>query len=349
MRVLVTGGAGFIGSAVCRHFVLAQGWDVLNLDKLTYAANLSSLDPVKDHPRYRFVRADICDDAALARVFADFKPDAVMHLAAESHVDRSITGPAAFIATNVLGTHILLDAARRYWSDLPHDRRAGFRFVHVSTDEVYGSLESGAFTETTPYDPLSPYAASKAASDHLAGAWHATYGLPVIVSNCSNNYGPYHFPEKLVPLMILNALEEKPLPVYGDGLHVRDWLYVEDHVRALVAVLANGRVGEKYNVGGRSERTNLQVVQTICDIVDDLVPGSGSRRDLITFVQDRPGHDRRYAIDPSRIETELGWRAQESFETGLRKTVRWYLDNRAWWAPIREGVYGGERLGLAPA
>jgi dTDP-glucose 4,6-dehydratase len=349
MRVLVTGGAGFIGSAVCRHLVGEQDWGVLNLDKLTYAANLASLDPVKESPRYAFVRADICDGDAVRDALDDFAPDALIHLAAESHVDRSITGSAAFITTNVLGTHILLEAARRYLGNLPNDRRARFRFVHVSTDEVFGSSETGYFTETTAYDPRSPYAASKAASDHLAGAWHATYGLPVIISNCSNNYGPYHFPEKLIPLVILNALEDKPLPVYGDGLHVRDWLYVDDHVRALLAVLVNGRVGEKYNVGGRSERTNLQVVQTICDIVDELAPGRGSRRDLITFVADRPGHDRRYAIDPSRIETELGWRAQESFETGLRKTVRWYLDNRAWWAPIREGVYGGERLGLAPA
>jgi dTDP-glucose 4,6-dehydratase len=349
MRVLVTGGAGFIGSAVCRHLVGEQDWDVLNLDKLTYAANLASLDPVKESPRYAFVRADICDGDAVRDALDDFAPDALIHLAAESHVDRSITGPAAFVTTNILGTHVLLEAARRYWAGMTNERRARFRFVHVSTDEVYGSRETGLFSETTPYDPRSPYAASKAAGDHLAGAWHATYGLPVIISNCSNNYGPYHFPEKLVPLAILNALEDKPLPVYGDGLHVRDWLYVEDHVRALVAVLTKGRVGAKYNVGGRSERTNLRVVETICDIVDELLPAKRSRRDLITFVEDRPGHDRRYAIDPSRIESELGWQAGESFETGLRKTVRWYMDNRAWWAPIRAGVYAGERLGLATA
>jgi dTDP-glucose 4,6-dehydratase len=347
MRVLVTGGAGFIGSAVCRHLVLEHGWEVLNVDKLTYAASLSSLDPIKESPRYSFVRADICDRDPLNHALDDFAPDALIHLAAESHVDRSITGPADFIITNILGTHILLEAARRYWSAMANQRRERFRFVHVSTDEVYGSRDTGAFTETTPYDPRSPYAASKAASDHLARAWHATYGVPVIISNCSNNYGPYHFPEKLIPLAILNALEDKPLRLYGDGLNVRDWLYVEDHVRALVAVLTKGRAGAQYNVGGRSERTNLQVVQAICDIVDELLPRPGSRRDLITFVADRPGHDRRYAIDPSRIEAELGWRSRESFETGLRKTVRWYMDNRPWWGPIRTGVYRGERLGLA--
>ncbi|SRR6266540_3802268 len=347
MRVIVTGGAGFIGSAVCRHLVLQQGWTVLNLDKLTYAANLRSLDVIGGHPRYTFVRADICDRAALDAAFDDFAPDAVMHLAAESHVDRSITGSGDFIRTNVLGTHTLLESTRRYWADLPKEERARFRFLHVSTDEVYGSLgETGCFTETTAYDPRSPYSASKAASDHLVCAWHQTYGLPIVISNCSNNYGPCHFPEKLIPLVILNALEDKPLPIYGDGMNVRDWLYVEDHVRALVLILARGRSGAKYNVGGRSERTNLQVVQTICDILDELVPSRASRRNLITFVADRPGHDRRYAIDPSRIETELGWHPVESFETGLRKTVRWYLDNRPWWEPLRRSVYGGERLGL---
>jgi dTDP-glucose 4,6-dehydratase len=348
MRVIVTGGAGFIGSAVCRHLVREQGWTVLNLDKLTYAANLRSLEAVKDHPRYQFVRGDICDRATLDGVFDRFAPDAVMHLAAESHVDRSITGSGEFIRTNVLGTHTLLEAARRYWTDLPNG--TPFRFLHISTDEVYGSLgETGSFAETSAYDPRSPYAASKAASDHLARAWHETYGLPVIVSNCANNYGPCHFPEKLIPLMILNALEEKPLPVYGDGMNVRDWLYVEDHVRALVLILTKGRIGAKYNVGGRSERTNLQVVETICDILDELAPARAKRRDLITFVADRPGHDRRYAIDPSKVETELGWRPIESFESGLEKTVRWYLDNRPWWEPLRQNVYRGERLGLTDA
>jgi dTDP-glucose 4,6-dehydratase len=348
MRVIVTGGAGFIGSAVCRQFVLVQGWTVLNLDKLTYAANLGSLDPIAGDPRYRFVHGDICDRAALETTFDEFAPDAVIHLAAETHVDRSIDWSAEFIRTNVLGTHCLLEATRRHWTRLPKDQRGRFRFVHVSTDEVYGSLgETGYFVETTPYDPHSPYSASKAAADHLARAWYETYGLPVIISNCSNNYGPYHFPEKLIPLAILNALEDKPLPVYGNGMNVRDWLYVEDHVRALALVLAKGLPGEKYNVGGRSERANLQVVQSICDMIDDLVPRSGSRRELITFVEDRPGHDRRYAIDPSKIEAELGWSATESFESGLWKTVRWYMDNRRWWEPLRAGVYGGERLGLA--
>jgi dTDP-glucose 4,6-dehydratase len=350
MRVIVTGGAGFIGSAACRQFVLRHGWTVLNIDKLTYAANLRSLDPIKDHENYRLLRADICDHDRIAAAIADFAPDAVVHLAAETHVDRSITGSADFVSTNVVGTHALLEAARRYWSALPHAERARFRFLHVSTDEVYGSLgESGCFVETTPYDPRSPYAASKAASDHLARAWHETYGMPVIVSNSSNNYGPCHFPEKLIPLTILNALERKPLPVYGDGLNVRDWLYVEDHVNALALLLTRGRPGQKYNVGGRSERTNLKVVETICDIVDDLVPGPGSRRDLISFVEDRPGHDRRYANDPAKIENELGWSRAESFESGLDKTVRWYLDNRSWWEPLRRHVYGGERLGLTQA
>jgi len=348
MRVIVTGGAGFIGSAACRQFVLAQGWTVLNLDKLTYAADVRSLDAVADHPGYRFLRADICDRAAVESAFADFAPDAVVHLAAETHVDRSIDGSAEFIRTNVIGTHVLLEAVRRFWSALPSDARGRFRFVHVSTDEVYGSLgEEGRFVETSPYDPRSPYAASKAASDHLARAWHQTYGLPVILSNCSNNYGPCQFPEKLIPLTILNALEEKPLPVYGDGLHVRDWLYVDDHVEALSRVLTRGRPGQNYNVGGRSERTNLSVVETICDIVDDLLPASEPRRRLISFVEDRPGHDRRYAMDCAKVESELGWACAESFEAGLRKTVRWYLDNRAWWEPLRRNVYAGKRLGLA--
>ena len=350
MRVLVTGGAGFIGSAVCRHLVLQVGWTVLNLDKLTYAANLRSLDPVNNHPRYHFVRADICDGSALETTFNEFAPDAVIDLAAETHVDRSILGSADFIRTNVLGTHALLEAARHYWIALPKQKRARFRFVHVSTDEVYGSLgDTGYFLEATPYNPRSPYAASKAAGDHLARAWYETYGLPIIISNCSNNYGPYQFPEKLIPLTILNALEEKPLAVYGDGMNIRDWLYVDDHVRALVLVLTTGRPGQSYNVSGRCERANVHVVETICDFVDELAPRSRSRRDLITFVEDRPGHDRRYAIDPRKIETELGWSSRQSFESGLQTTVRWYLDNRPWWQPLRASIYGGERLGLTNA
>jgi dTDP-glucose 4,6-dehydratase len=350
MRILVTGGAGFIGSAVCRHLVLEKRWDVLNLDKLTYAANLASLSAVQDDPHYRFVKGDICDRSTVDALFSDFAPDAVMHLAAESHVDRSISGSTEFIRTNVIGTHTLLEAARAYWSSLAGEARERFRFHHISTDEVYGSLGPAEFFhEFTPYDPRSPYSASKAASDHLVNAWHHTYGLPIVISNCSNNYGPFHFPEKLIPLIILNALEGKPLPVYGDGQNIRDWLYVDDHVRALVLVLTKGRVGHKYNVGGRNERTNLQVVQTVCDLLDELLPINHSRRELINFVADRPGHDRRYAIDPSRIERELGWAAKETFETGLRKTVQWYIDHPDWWQPLRTKVYGGERLGLIDA
>lgn len=350
MRVVVTGGAGFIGSAVCRHLVLDKGWHVLNVDKLTYAANLKSLATIELRDNYKFVRADICDREVLNAQFAEFAPDAVMHLAAESHVDRSIAGSAEFIRTNVNGTHVLLEATRAYWSKLQGSAKERFRFLHISTDEVYGSLgPAGLFHELTPYDPRSPYSASKAASDHLVSAWHHTYGLPAVISNCSNNYGPFHFPEKLIPLVILNALEGQPLPVYGDGLNIRDWLYVEDHVRALVLVLTKGRAGHNYNVGGRSERTNLQVVNAICDVLDELRPGNRSRRDLIKFVPDRPGHDRRYAIDPSKIELELGWHSSETFETGLRKTVQWYLDNPQWWQPLRKGVYGGERLGLINA
>ena len=348
MRHLVTGGAGFIGSAVCRELV-AQGHEVVNLDALTYAADLRSLDTAAASPLYRFEQADVTDAAALARIFAEHRPERVLHLAAESHVDRSITGPGAFVHTNVVGTYTLLDAALAHWRGLDKEARARFRFLHVSTDEVYGSLGAdGLFTEATPYDPRSPYSASKAASDHLAKAWFHTYGLPVVVSNCSNNYGPFHFPEKLIPLVILNALEGRPLPVYGDGSNVRDWLYVEDHARALALIVAEGRPGETYNVGGRNERTNLQVVQSVCDLVDELAGplGAGrSRRELIAFVPDRPGHDARYAIDASKLEGELGWRARESFDTGLRKTVQWYLDRRDWWEPIR-ARYSGERLGL---
>jgi dTDP-glucose 4,6-dehydratase len=350
MRVLVTGGAGFIGSAVCRHLVLDKGWHVLNVDKLTYAANLKSLAAIEPNANYKFVHADICDREALNTQFAEFAPNAVMHLAAESHVDRSIAGSAEFIRTNVNGTHTLLEVARAYWSGLKGEAKERFRFHHISTDEVYGSLgPTTFFHELTPYDPRSPYSASKAASDHLVSAWHHTYGLPVVISNCSNNYGPFHFPEKLIPLIILNALEGKPLPVYGDGLNVRDWLYVEDHVRALVLVLTKGRMGHSYNVGGRSECTNLQVVQTVCDLLDELQPINHSRRALISFVPDRPGHDRRYAIDPSKVENELGWRSMETFESGLRKTVQWYLGHPEWWQPLRKGVYGGERLGLINA
>ena len=348
MRVLVTGGAGFIGSGVCRYLVRDEEWQVLNVDKLTYAANLQSLDAIQTRLNYRFVRADICDRQVLDTLFVEFAPDGVLHLAAESHVDRSITGSADFVRTNVVGTHVLLEAARAYWSRLPAEKQSRFRFLHVSTDEVYGSLgATGYFVENTAYDPRSPYAASKAASDHLVSAWYATYGLPTIISNCSNNYGPFHFPEKLIPLTILNALEGKPLPVYGDGQNIRDWLYVEDHVRALALVLTQGRAGHRYNVGGRSERTNLQVINAICEILDELSPANGPRRNLIQFVADRPGHDRRYAIDPGKIEAELGWRAQESFETGLQKTIRWYHDNQAWWKPLRDRVYNGERLGLS--
>lgn len=345
--VIVTGGAGFIGSALCRHLVGRRGWRVTNVDKLTYAANLASLAPIAGAQGYRLVKADICDRAAMDAVFAETRPDAILHLAAESHVDRSITGSAAFVATNVIGTHTLLEAARGYWSGLDGDAKDRFRFLHVSTDEVYGSLAPGAFfTETTPYDPRSPYSASKAASDHLVSAWHETYGLPTLITNCSNNYGPYHFPEKLIPLVLLNALEGKPLPVYGDGRQERDWLFVDDHVHAITLVLEHGRPGETYIVGGRAPRANIEVVKRLCDLLDELRPIAKPRRSLITFVADRPGHDRRYAIDPAKIERELGWRAEETFESGLEKTVRWYLDNEAWWRPLRERVYSGQRLGL---
>jgi dTDP-glucose 4,6-dehydratase len=347
MRIIVTGGAGFIGSAVCRYLITETNEEVINVDKLTYAGNLESLRMISLDARYMFVKADICDEVAIGNLFKDIRPDAVLHLAAESHVDRSITGSRAFIDTNIVGTHTMLEAARRYWSGLTGTAKEGFRFLHVSTDEVYGSLGAdGFFTESTSYDPSSPYAASKAASDHLAVAWHRTYDLPVIVSNCSNNYGPYHFPEKLIPLMILNAYEGKPLPVYGNGSNVRDWLYVEDHAKAIYLILKRGVPGETYNVGGRNERTNLEVVQGICAVLDEFDPNSAPHTRHITYVKDRPGHDQRYAIDASKLERELGWRAEETFTSGLAKTVRWYLENKWWWSPLREKVYAGERIGL---
>ncbi len=348
MKVIVTGGAGFIGSAVVRHLVMEQGAEVVVIDKMTYAANRANIAPAEATGRCRLIVEDIRDQGAMTEIVASEAPQQILHLAAESHVDRSISGPRDFIETNVIGTYSMLEAARAYWSALPAgEAKDLFRFLHVSTDEVYGSLgPEGLFHETTPYDPSSPYSASKAASDHLAKAWFRTYKLPVVVSNCSNNYGPYHFPEKLIPLVILNALEGKTLPVYGDGSNIRDWLYVEDHARALALIASRGQLGETYNVGGRNERTNLQVVERICDELDAAVPGDAPRRNLIKFVTDRPGHDHRYAIDATRLETELGWRAQENFETGLRKTVRWYLDNPGWWTPLRKSVYSGERLGL---
>jgi len=347
MRLIVTGGAGFIGSAVCRHLIADTDAEVVNVDKLTYAGNVESLGKATSSPRYRFVKADICDEAAMKSLFAQTSPTAILHLAAESHVDRSITGSRSFVDTNIVGTYTMLETARRYWSGLSGAAKEDFRFLHVSTDEVYGSLGTGGlFTETTPYDPSSPYAASKAASDHLAVAWFRTYGLPVIVSNCSNNYGPYQFPEKLIPLMILNALEGKGLPVYGDGSNVRDWLYVEDHAKALCLILKKGRPGETYNVGGRNERTNLEVVKGICGELDQLNPDGVPHARHITFVTDRPGHDHRYAIDAMKLERELGWRAEETFATGLSKTVQWYLRNEWWWSPLRKKVYAGERIGL---
>lgn len=347
MRVLVTGGAGFIGSALVRYLVSEIGADVLTVDKLTYAGNLASLKPIENAPNHRFLKADICDRVSMNDAFATFQPDYVMHLAAESHVDRSITGAADFIQTNINGTFTMLEAARQHWSGLEGDAKSNFRMLHVSTDEVYGSLgDNGLFEETTPYDPSSPYSASKAASDHLATAWQRTYGLPVVISNCSNNYGPFHFPEKLIPLIILNALEGKPLPVYGNGANIRDWLYVEDHARALWLIVQKGLAGEKYNVGGRNEQKNIDVVNCICSILDELRPQSKPYAELIKYVTDRPGHDARYAIDATKLETELGWKAQENFATGIRKTVQWYLDNAWWWQPLREGVYSGERLGV---
>jgi dTDP-glucose 4,6-dehydratase len=348
-RVLVTGGAGFIGSAVCRRLVDA-GAAVLNLDALTYAGNPASLTTIDQAPGYRFAKIDVCDRAAVADAFASFAPDHVIHLAAETHVDRSIDHADAFVRTNVFGVHTMLEAARFYWSRLPRPKRDGFRFLHVSTDEVYGALGAdGAFVETTAYDPSSPYSATKAAADHLVSAWARTYGFPAIVTNCSNNYGPFQFPEKLIPLIILNAVHQQPLPVYGAGANVRDWLYVEDHARALDLVVREGRVGERYNIGARSERRNIDVVRRVCAILDDLRPDGRPHETLIAFVADRPGHDLRYAIDPSKLERELGWRAEETFDSGLAKTVRWYLDNEWWWRPLRDKLYGGERLGVVRA
>jgi dTDP-glucose 4,6-dehydratase len=350
-NVLVTGGAGFIGSAVCRHLMKQGGYRVVNVDRLTYAGNPASLTPVQDEAGYTFHRVDICDDEAIAGILRRERIDAVMHLAAESHVDRSIDGPEACVQTNVVGTVRLLGAATAYWRGLEAGAQARFRFHHVSTDEVFGDLpfEEGVFTEATPYAPASPYSASKAAADHFVRAWHRTYGLPVVLSNSSNNFGPYQFPEKLIPLVVLNALEERALPVYGAGANVRDWLYVDDHARALELVLSRGRIGETYNVGGRGERSNLAVVEAICALLDRKRPraSGASYRALITFVPDRPGHDRRYAIDPAKIERELGWRAAEGFASGLEKTVDWYLNNAWWWRPLRAERYGGERLGVA--
>jgi dTDP-glucose 4,6-dehydratase len=347
--ILVTGGAGFIGSAVCRHLIGRGGYRVVNVDNLTYAGNLASLAAIEHSPDYRFVRADIGDGAAISALLAEERPDAIMHLAAESHVDRSIDGPGAFIETNIVGTFRLLQAALGYWRGLDDGKKDRFRFHHVSTDEVFGDLpfDRGVFTEETPYDPSSPYSASKAASDHLARAWHHTYGLPVVVSNCSNNYGPYHFPEKLIPLVILNALHELPLPVYGAGANVRDWLHVDDHARALEKVATQGRAGETYLIGGRAERTNLDVVRAICRLLDRQRPRANGEayEALIEFVADRPGHDRRYAIDPSKTERELGWTRTETFESGMAKTIAWYLAREDWWRPLRDKKYAGERLG----
>ena len=387
LNFFIAGGAGFIGSAVIRFLIEETDHQVLNLDKLTYAGNLESLAVVSSNPRYRFVQGDVCDRALLSKLFADFKPDVVMHLAAESHVDRSIDGPAEFIQTNIVGTSVMLECALEYWKQLSSLRggeadeaiqidgmdrhgpsalamtsgatKESFRFHHISTDEVYGSLDdTGLFTEETAYDPSSPYSASKASSDHLVRAWHRTYGLPVLITNCSNNYGPYQFPEKLIPLMILNALEGKPLPVYGNGQQIRDWLHVEDHARALYKVVTEGEIGETYNIGGHNEKTNLEVVHRICEILDKLVPQSGSPRDsvarddvnsykdLITYVADRPGHDQRYAIDASKIQKDLGWVPTETFETGLRKTVEWYLNNATWCQHVQDGSYQRQRLGV---
>ncbi|OEE38956.1 dTDP-glucose 4,6-dehydratase [Vibrio anguillarum] len=351
MKILVTGGAGFIGSAVIRHIICDTQDTVINVDKLTYAGNLESLAEVSNSERYHFERVDICECDELDRVFVEHQPDLVMHLAAESHVDRSIDGPAAFIETNVMGTYHLLESARQYWSTLDETRKAAFRFHHISTDEVYGDLDGtdDLFTETTPYAPSSPYSASKASSDHLVRAWQRTYGFPTLVTNCSNNYGPYHFPEKLIPLMILNALDGKPLPVYGDGMQIRDWLFVEDHARALYKVVTEGKIGETYNIGGHNEKANIEVVKTICSLLEELrpnkPPGVESYKSLITHVKDRPGHDVRYAIDATKIAEELNWVPEETFESGIRKTVEWYLNNQQWWQRVLDGSYSLERLG----
>jgi len=356
IKILITGGAGFIGSAVIRHIINCTNDSIINVDKLTYASNLESLHEVSDNPRYTFEQIDICDRASLEQVFSQHQPEAIMHLAAESHVDRSIDGPAEFIKTNIVGTYTLLEVARQYWSRLSNDRKNNFRFHHISTDEVYGDLEGKdeLFTEQTPYSPSSPYSASKASSDHLVRAWCRTYGLPVIVTSCSNNYGPYHFPEKLIPLMILNSLEGKLLPVYGNGAQVRDWLYVEDHARALYKVLTEGKVGETYNIGGHNEKQNIDVVLMLCELLEELASdnphsytsgGNGGFKGLITYVEDRPGHDKRYAIDAKKIEKELGWKPQETFETGIRKTVQWFLVNSEWAQRVQNGSYKGKRLG----
>ena len=350
MKIAVTGGAGFIGSALIRFLISETAHEVVNIDKLTYAGNLESLLPVSEDKRYSFEKVDICDASEISRVLTTHQPDIVMHLAAESHVDRSIDGPAEFIQTNILGTYVLLDECRKYWLSLEGNKKSAFRFHHISTDEVYGDLEDGEFFyETTSYAPSSPYSASKASSDHLVRAWNRTYGLPVVVTNCSNNYGPYHFPEKLIPLMILNALEGKALPVYGDGCQVRDWLYVEDHAKALFKVASDGQIGETYNIGGYNEKKNIEVVSIICELLEELVPekpnGVSSYKDLITYVKDRPGHDVRYAIDASKITRELGWKPHETFESGVRKTVQWYLDNLEWCRRVQDGSYSRERLG----
>ncbi|WP_417436021.1 dTDP-glucose 4,6-dehydratase [Idiomarina abyssalis] len=349
MKILVTGGAGFIGSAVIRHLIKNTDHIIINVDKLTYAGNVESLLPVSASENYVFEQVDICNASEVKRVFLEHKPGAVMHLAAESHVDRSIDGPSEFIQTNIIGTYTLLEATRSYWLNLPDEKKSTFRFHHISTDEVYGDLEDPTelFTEATAYAPSSPYSASKASSDHLVRAWHRTYGLPVIITNCSNNYGPYHFPEKLIPHIILNALSGKELPVYGDGKQIRDWLYVEDHARALTKVVTGGKVGETYNIGGHNEKQNIEVVNTICELLDELKPSSSGRpyKEQITFVKDRPGHDKRYAIDASKIEDELGWIPEESFETGLRKTVEWYLNNKNWWQRVLSGDYQLNRIG----